>query len=225
VPEALRSPQIERTIEAGVAFLHSRGPAVADYPYTGRVSATWSKFGFPLTYWSDLLETAAVLVDAGYGAAPRLENVLALIQGKQDGEGRWKLENSLRGKMWIDVGDQGQPSKWITLRALRVPKRACWDQNWQSQERIVRMANTRSHHNHRLQPGEKKDRQSSRTTVRGSMRSEHPQMRAGRPAESRFAHHGSEHAFHSTSLTVPERRTPCQDPSATNASPPTKLAP
>ena len=31
-------------------------------------------------------------------------------------------ERTLNGKMWIDIEQKGQPSKWITLRALRVLK-------------------------------------------------------------------------------------------------------
>jgi hypothetical protein len=96
---------------------------VADYPYTKRVSSTWFKFGFPLSYWSDVLETTAVLAELGYGDDPRLANALQLILSKQDAQGRWKLENTLNGKMWADIEEKGKPSKWVTLRALRVLKR------------------------------------------------------------------------------------------------------
>lgn len=123
-PSQQRTPLIEGAIEAGAAFLLGRDPAVADYPYTRRVSSTWFKFGFPLSYWSDVLETAAVLVAAGYGHDSRLANALQFILSKQDDQGRWKLENSLNGKMWADIEERGKPSKWITLRALRVLKGA-----------------------------------------------------------------------------------------------------
>ena len=122
VPPDARTPAIGRAVEAGAAFLLSRDPAVADYPYVERVSSTWFKFGFPLSYWSDVLEVAAVLVDLGYGDDPRLTSALRLILGKQDERGRWRLENALNGKMWADVEQKGQPSKWVTLRALRALK-------------------------------------------------------------------------------------------------------
>ena len=132
VPPERRTPAVQRAIEVGAEFLLSRDPAVADYPYTGRVSSTWLKFGFPLTYWSDVLETTAVLVvspvgpnyrvELGYGDDPRLGNALQLILSKQDAQGRWKLENALSGKMWADIEEKGKPSKWVTLRALRVLK-------------------------------------------------------------------------------------------------------
>jgi hypothetical protein len=123
VPPDLRTPTVQRAIKVGAEFLLSRDPAVADYPYTERVSSTWFKFGFPLSYWSDVLETAAVLVELGYGSDPRLDNALQLILSKQDAQGRWKLENTLNGKMWADIEEKGRPSKWVTLRALRVLRR------------------------------------------------------------------------------------------------------
>ncbi|MGD2143956.1 MAG: nitrogen fixation protein NifH [Anaerolineae bacterium] len=120
VPSHQRTPAMERAIEAGAGFLLSRDPSVADYPYTKRVSSTWFKLGFPLSYWSDVLETATVLVEAGYGTDLRLRNVLELVLSRQDDQGRWKLQNSLNGKMWADIEKKGKPSKWVTLRALRV---------------------------------------------------------------------------------------------------------
>jgi hypothetical protein len=122
VPAGARTPTIRQAIELGVEFLVSRDPAVADYPYTGRVSSSWYKFGFPLSYWSDVLETAGVLAALGYGAEPRLSNLYQFILSKQDRHGRWRLENSLNGKMWVDIERRGKPSKWVTLRALRVLK-------------------------------------------------------------------------------------------------------
>ena len=71
-----------------------------------------------------MLETAAVLVQAGFGADPRVVPVLSLIIGKQDAHGRWRLENSLNGKMWVDIERRGKPSKWVTLRVLRVLQQA-----------------------------------------------------------------------------------------------------
>ena len=124
LPQEKRTPAIQEAIRVGTEFLLSRDLTVADFPYTGKVSAAWFKFGFPLSYWSDVLETAAVLVHLGYGRDPRLAGVLQLIRSKQDAQGRWKLENSLNGKMWVDIEIKNQPSKWITLRALRVLKRA-----------------------------------------------------------------------------------------------------
>ena len=37
-----------------------------------------------------------------------------------DKQMRWALKNTFNGKMLADVEAKGQPSKWLTLRALQV---------------------------------------------------------------------------------------------------------
>lgn len=122
IPPDQRTASVKRAIEASIEFFFSRDPAAADYPFTERVSSTWFKFGFPLSYWSDVLEITGLLAELGYGSDPRLENAIQLILSKQNAQGRWKLANSLNGKMWIDIEKRGKPSKWVTLRAIRVLK-------------------------------------------------------------------------------------------------------
>lgn len=117
-----RTPSIQRALERGAEFLMRYDVAASDFPYTGKISSAWFKLGFPLSYWSDVLETLAVLLALGYGGDTRLTRAYHWLLGKQDGAGRWKLENALNGKMWIDIEKRGRPSKWITLRVLRVVK-------------------------------------------------------------------------------------------------------
>jgi hypothetical protein len=45
-----------------------------------------------------------------------------LVVSKQDEHGRWKLENTFNGKFQVDIERKGEPSKWITLNALKVIK-------------------------------------------------------------------------------------------------------
>jgi hypothetical protein len=120
VPPQQRTPAVERAIQAGVQFLLSHDLAVADYPYTERINSSWFRFGFPLSYRSDILETADALAQLGYAADPRLANARQFILSKRDKRGHWKMETSLNGKMWTDVEEKGKPSKWVTLRAMRV---------------------------------------------------------------------------------------------------------
>jgi hypothetical protein len=122
IPAERRSPAVKRALDHGASFLLRYDLAKADYPYTEKISRTWFRLGFPLSYWSDILETLQVLVGLGYAGDPRLEESTRWLLGKQDKEGRWKLENSLGGTRWVDIEERGRPSKWITLRALRVVK-------------------------------------------------------------------------------------------------------
>jgi hypothetical protein len=122
LPTEARSPLVRRAIDAGADFLLSHDLAKADYPHYERVSSGWFKFGYPLSYTSDILEALEVLARLGQARDPRLSSAIEFVLSKQHSEGRWKLERTLNGKMWTDVERKGQPSKWITLRALRVMK-------------------------------------------------------------------------------------------------------
>ncbi|MFQ6057467.1 MAG: nitrogen fixation protein NifH [Anaerolineae bacterium] len=122
LPPAHRTPAIEAAIGRGVDFLLSYDLAEADYPNEWGVSPLWFRFGFPLGYTSDILEALEVLTALGIRDHPRLEPAMDLVLGKQDEQGRWPLEYT-PGKMWTSFGKKGEPSKWVTLRALRVLKR------------------------------------------------------------------------------------------------------
>lgn len=124
IPTGERSQETTRALELGGEFLLTRDPAVADYPFTEKVSGTWFRLGFLSGYWSDVLEVTEILVDLGHGQDSRLDRAFELILGKRDSDGRWHLENTLNGKMWIDVEAKGKASKWVTLRALRTLKKA-----------------------------------------------------------------------------------------------------
>jgi len=124
VPPGARDERVRRALDAGATFLLSHDPAVADYPYTERVSSAWFHLSLPLSYWSDFLETAENLVGLGYGSDPRLDAAFDLLLRKRDADGRWRMESSINGKTWTDVEQKGQPSKWVTLRALTVISRA-----------------------------------------------------------------------------------------------------
>jgi hypothetical protein len=123
-PADRHTPLIKRAIQAGVDFLFSTDPALADYPsrYSAKPSGNWWKFGFPVLYVTDLLQNVEALVALGYGRDPRLAHALEIIERKQDAQGRWLLEYDYTGKIWVNFGAKKRPNKWVTLRALRVLK-------------------------------------------------------------------------------------------------------
>jgi len=122
LPRRKRTALIDKAIKVGADFLFSRDPAKADYPcgYNDKPSGNWWKFGFPVFYVTDILQIAEALACLGYGKDPRLANALKIIREKQDSHGRWLMEYNYTGKTWGDFGPKKQPSKWVTLRALRV---------------------------------------------------------------------------------------------------------
>lgn len=124
LPAERHTPLISNAIQQGLDFLLSVDPATAAYPsgYSSKPSQSWWKFGFPVFYVTDILQTVEVLVNFGYAKDSRVANAMKLIDEKQDGQGRWRMEYDLTGKTWVDFGPKKQPNKWVTLRALRVLK-------------------------------------------------------------------------------------------------------
>jgi hypothetical protein len=124
VPEEYRSPAIQAALDTGIEFLFSCDPAIADYPmgWNDKPNRSWYKFGYPIAYVADVLQILEVLASLGYAKDARLDNALDLLLSKRDSQGRWKLEYTYNGKTWVDLETKNQPSKWVTLRALRVLK-------------------------------------------------------------------------------------------------------
>ena len=67
----------------------------------------------------DYFRCAAALADAG--PDPRLGEAVDHVRSRRLEEGTWLLDWSPAGRVWFDVDDgAGQPSRWVTLRAMRV---------------------------------------------------------------------------------------------------------
>jgi hypothetical protein len=120
-PAEERSPGEQRAIDTGVHGLLSHDVAQADYPTAGAVSHLWFRLGFPLGYASDLVELLEVLVPAGAGSDPRLGPAVDRVLSMRDDEGCWTL-GWAPPNCWASFGTVGRPSKWATLRALRMLK-------------------------------------------------------------------------------------------------------
>lgn len=124
IPARRRPARVKRAISAGVEFLLSRDPALADYPTGTSVSSSWFRLGFPSGYVADVLQNLEVLAELGHARDPRLGHAVEWLLSQQDDMGRWSNRYAYAGKMWSDVDRQGDPSKWVTLRACSVLRRA-----------------------------------------------------------------------------------------------------
>jgi len=125
IPPDRRSPPVQQALDAGVAFLLSRDPAVADYPMgygNTKPSGSWFRLGFPSGYVSDVLQVLEAVCEAGAAGDPRLDPAIAWLLAQQDEHGRWANRYAYAGKMIVDIDQPGRPSRWVTLRACRVMK-------------------------------------------------------------------------------------------------------
>jgi len=84
-------------------------------------NGSWTRFAFPTWWHYDVLRGLEYLRSARVPPDERMAEAIELVASKRDGDGRWLLETRYPGVMPIDLGEvEGQPSRWSTLRALRV---------------------------------------------------------------------------------------------------------
>ncbi|QRG70304.1 hypothetical protein [Brevibacillus choshinensis] len=89
---------------------------------TGEViDPNWTRFSFPTTWHYDVLRGLDYLRSAGIEPDERVTEAVRLVAEKQDQNGKWTLENAHPDRVHFDMeGVEGEPSRWNTLRALRV---------------------------------------------------------------------------------------------------------
>jgi hypothetical protein len=85
------------------------------------VDPAWLQFSFPTRWHYDVLRGLEYFQAAGELPDRRLDEAIHLLRSKQQPDGTWLLENTHPGKVHftLEEGD-GRPSRWNTLRALRV---------------------------------------------------------------------------------------------------------
>jgi hypothetical protein len=88
----------------------------ARYDFEGE-HKRWLTFGVPRNW--NLLTALKALSAHGYAHDVRFASLLELVSSRQDGEGRWLCGSVSR--TW-PIEKRNQPSKWVTLDALRVLK-------------------------------------------------------------------------------------------------------
>lgn len=91
---------------------------------TGEVlNPVWTHFSFPTRWHYDVLRGLDYLRSAGVDPDERCAEAVELLKRKRDEEGRWLLENTHPGRVHFEMEDgDGRPSRWNTLRAMRVLK-------------------------------------------------------------------------------------------------------
>jgi len=94
---------------------------LADHPELHyKAKPGWLRFGYPLSYNSDVLEALWALMRVGEPPREEYDDAVEVVRSAADRQMRWTLKNTFNGRMLADVEIKGQPSKWLTLRALQV---------------------------------------------------------------------------------------------------------
>lgn len=85
------------------------------------INAAWTRFAFPTWWHYDVLRGLEYLRRAGVAPDERVAEAVELVVSKRGGDGRWPLETRHPDVMPVETDEgEGRPSRWNTLRALRV---------------------------------------------------------------------------------------------------------
>ena len=85
------------------------------------------QFSFPPRWHYDVLRALDYFQAVKAPRDPRLAEAIDLVRRGQREDGRWPLQNRYKGKTYFEMERVGAPSRWNTLRALRVLK--WWDRS------------------------------------------------------------------------------------------------
>ena len=86
-----------------------------------RIDPAFTEFSFPTGYYYDVLRALEHLRRAGVSPDARIDEAIDLVIQKREADGRWSLENPHPEQLDLGMDEtEGKPSRWITLRALRV---------------------------------------------------------------------------------------------------------
>jgi hypothetical protein len=89
------------------------------------IKPVFTRFAFPPRWHYDILRALDYFqaVDAPFDR--RLAEAIDIVRSSRRANGRWSLQHSYKGKTYFELERLGAPSRWNTLRALRVLK--WWD--------------------------------------------------------------------------------------------------
>jgi len=85
------------------------------------IKKDWLLFSYP-NYWHyDILTALDYFREIDF-KSESLFDAIEFIQKKQNKDGTWNLQNKHKGLTYFEMEEVGKPSRWNTLRALRILK-------------------------------------------------------------------------------------------------------
>lgn len=88
---------------------------------TGNViNSRFKLLSYPHHWHYDAFRGLAYFARVKAAHDPRLQDAIDLLQSQQNADGTWPLQYKYSGKVYFQMESIGKPSRWNTLRALRV---------------------------------------------------------------------------------------------------------
>jgi hypothetical protein len=89
------------------------------------IKPEFTRFAFPPRWHYDILRALDYFQTVNAPRDQRLAEAIDIVRSSQREDGRWSLQHSYKGKTYFELERVGMPSRWNTLRAMRVLK--WWD--------------------------------------------------------------------------------------------------
>lgn len=86
------------------------------------ISEKFLHFSYPDRWFYNIYRALDYFQRAGAEPDKRLEEAVEILQSKRSKEGTWPVQYRHAGLRYFDMEKTGQPSRWNTLRALRILK-------------------------------------------------------------------------------------------------------
>lgn len=80
----------------------------------------FTMLSFPYRWHYDVLRGLEYFARSGALWDPRLQDAIDLLSQRRRKDGLWPVQQKYPGKVFFDMEKTGGPSRWNTLRALRV---------------------------------------------------------------------------------------------------------
>jgi hypothetical protein len=84
------------------------------------IKPVFIRFAYPPRWHYDILRALDYFQAVDAPRDPRLADAIEVVEKTRQEAGRWTLQNAYRGKTYFEMERRGGPSRWNTLRALRV---------------------------------------------------------------------------------------------------------
>lgn len=119
IPVDNRSASVQTAIDNGKEFILIHHLFKRSHNLEKIAKLSWVDFGFPWFWGTDALEMLLILKQLNC-RDERMQDAIDLLLSKQDAQGKWINEHPYHGRMAVTIEQGGQPSKWVTLNALKV---------------------------------------------------------------------------------------------------------
>ena len=84
------------------------------------INPNFLKLYYPGRWYYDVLKAMDYFQSAGAKYDKRMDDAIEVILQKRAADGRWKLASKHPGQIHFEMEKAGKPSRWNTLRAMRV---------------------------------------------------------------------------------------------------------